>query len=549
MFIITYQLTLSEKIKTAFNKDFDYRTGKIMIPFLRLLLILTCLIWQARLTLLFSQSSNYIDGKVLNSVTLGPVPFATVKLKNNQLGVYANSQGDFKVTYNPDFQSDSLIISCIGFKRYSLSYKSLKDKTVNKIYLTPAVYGLGEVNITARRKKLKSVTIIARAIRNIRNNYPVEPFSYISYYRDYQKKENNYLNLNEAIVQTLDNGFTSKEVLNQYRLLDFRKNMDFPRMNISPYYEIDDSPDTNNDKKIIPNAKLGDQYGNELFVLMVHDAIRNFKTRSFSFIETFSEDFLFNHQFSEPTSVYNNDLLLYKIDFSSNPQITGDSLLVSGAIYIQPKDYSIHKLEYLCYYMNKEYEKKGMFSVDIEYGYENSVNSLMCLKYISFNNIFNVVDTDDDTYFRRTDSYLNTFNPSIPTVILEFNNRIDPESAGKRENYEIKVGKKPAKITNIEVVGKKLFIRLKTIDFRVSEDSTFVTIKNIKDINGNILDKHKIIELYQYRELFVQEYNKSLAFEDSCNMKYLPLEQNCISKYIGLDKYWMNTPENIKIVK
>jgi len=46
------------------------------------------------------------------------------------------------------------------------------------------------------------------------------------------------------------------------------------------------------------------------------------------------------------TTVLNNNLLLYKIDFRAKPFVAGDSLTVSGAIYIQPSDYSIHKLEY-----------------------------------------------------------------------------------------------------------------------------------------------------------------------------------------------------------
>jgi hypothetical protein len=63
------------------------------------------------------------------------------------------------------------------------------------------------------------------------------------------------------------------------------------------------------------------------------------------------------------------------------------------------------------------------------------------------------------------------------------------------------------------------------------------------------VDKRKSIDLYQYRELFVQEYNKPLPLKDSCYMQYLPIEKNCISKYSGNEKYWMNTPENIKVIK
>ena len=510
----------------------------------RFLLILICLIWSANPALLFSQSIDYFDGKVINSITFEPVPFATIWLKNSQLGVFANAEGDFKIIRNPDFQDDSLIITCIGFKQYVLSYKDLSDKEVNRIKLSPAIYDIDEVKVIAYRKKPGSITIIRRAIRKIKKNYPDKPYNFISYYRDYQKREGNYINLNEAIVQTLDNGFTSKSISNKYRLLDFRKNMDFPRISISPYYDTIVSPDYDNPNKIIPNAKLGDQYGNELFILMVHDAIRNYKTRSFSFINTFSKNFLINHDFSEPTPVYNNYLLLYKINFNTKSRITGDSLIVTGAIYIQPKDYSIHKLEYSCSYLVKGKGEKEMYNIDTEYGYNNSVDSLMCLKYISFNNIFNVVDTTDNTYFRILDSYWDPSENS--TLVFRFNNKIDPVSAGNKNTYKIIFGDKIASIKNIEVRDKRLHIRLKNDRFQEFKDQCRVSFRNLKDINGKILNKRRLLEFYQYRELFVQEYNKSLPLTDSCYLQYLPLEQNCISKYTGDNKYWMNTPENIK---
>jgi hypothetical protein len=143
------------------------------------------------------------------------------------------------------------------------------------------------------------------------------------------------------------------------------------------------------------------------------------------------------------------------------------------------------------------------------------------------------------------DSNLDTHSNLKPTVILHFNNKIDPVTASRRENYEIKIGKKEVKIDHFQVTGKYLYIRFKDDDLKEVPDSIRVTVRNVKDIDGNILDKRKSIELYQYRELFVQEYNKPLPFRDSCYMQYLPLEKNCISKYSGKDKYWMNTPENI----
>jgi hypothetical protein len=320
-------------------------------------------------------------------------------------------------------------------------------------------------------------------------------------------------------------------------------------MDISSYYDMTESPKINSRNKVIPNATLGDQNGNELFILMVHDAIRNFRTRSFSFIENFQETFVFNHNFSEPVTVLNNNILLYKIDFTGMRSVTGKDMEVAGSVFIQPKDLSIHKLEYRCSYKDKGTGLKEMFNIVTEYGYESYPEPLMYLKYISFNNLFKVTDDSDASYFRVTDSYIDSTMNINPSLFLTFNNKIDPVSGSKKSNYEVLIGKRQVRIIGVQVVGKRLFIRLKKEDLENRVGSCRVNIAEIKDINGNFLNKRKTIELYQFRELFVQEYNKSLQLTDSCYLQFSPLEQNCISKYSGNFNYWMNTPENIKIIK
>jgi hypothetical protein len=518
-----------------------------MRTLLKLQLFFISILLQGNTTHLFPQSDNYIKGKVFNSITLEPIPFAAIMLKKNKLGVFANAEGDFRIICNHNFETDSLIITCIGFKRTAFSLQKLSEKETNLIYLTPATYSLGEVKVLASRRKLSAETIVRRAIRNITKNYSTKPFNYVSYYRDYQKRDKNYINLNEAIIQTLDIGFKQNSTLDKFRLLDFNLNPDFLRMNISPFYDTIFSPEIEGQNKFIKYAKLPDLGGNELFILMVHDPIRNFQTGSFSFVNTFSRDFIVNHVFSDLTQVYDNNKLLYKISFRARQILSGDSLRITGTIYIQPKNYSIHKLEYSGYYLvNKNMDKK-MFNLDVEYDYENSIDSLMYLRYISFNNIFNIVDPNDTTYFRITNSQIVLDIHSSPSWIIDFNNKVDLSSASNKKCYEISIGDKIVKIKSIRVQGKRILIGLNG-DIR-EYSNIKAKVYNIKDINGKILNKKKSIEFYQYREFFVQEYNKVLPFQDSCYMQNLPLLQNCISKYMGDKKYWMNTPENEHVEK
>lgn len=489
---------------------------------------------------LFSQSSNFIYGKVLDSKTKEPLPFASIILQNNNLGVISNLEGDFRIANKTLFHSDSLIISFIGYKDFSIPIKKLMKNETNTILLIPISINITEVNIVASAKKIDSKSIIKRAIKNIPANYPEKPFNYISYYRDYQRRDKKYYNLNEAIIQTLDSGVQIASTENRYRLLDFKQNTDFDRFELPTYYDSLVSPNENANK-FIKFGTLPDQGGNELFILMNHDPVRNFRSQTFSFVNIFSKNFISNHHFSKPTPVYENNLMLYKINFTAKPYLTKDSLFISGAIFIQPLNYAIHKLEYSGAYILKGDKQKKMFDIQIGYGCSKSEDPGMGLKYISFNNIFDVVDKKDTSYFRLIGTQILPQELNI-SVTLEFNHIPDSTSASNKDLYEIEMNGKMIKPQTIRVSGRKVMFNIK--DKGTLAPKLTVSLKDIKDINGQILNKKKIIEFYQYRELFVQEFNKPIAFEKSSYLKNLPLEQNYISNYTGIQKYWMNSPIN-----
>jgi hypothetical protein len=511
-------------------------------------LIFICLLFLITRPAIYCQQPDYIRGKVINSKTSEPVSYATVRLKNFQVGVISNAEGDFRIPDNPGFQSDSLIVTCIGFHRLSMAFRVLKTTGMNNLKLVPNIYALNEVMVTARKKRLIPEIIIARALRNIMKNNPTIPFSYVSYYRDYLKDSINYLNLNEGIIQTLDKGFANPSDSNSYRLLDFKKNTDFLSLNITPYYDLPETDHSDNSFKRIPHAIVGDQYGNEFFILLAHNAIRNFKKKSFSYVDIFAQDFIKNHWFSTPMGIYDGSTLLFKIDFTAKRRITEDNY--QGSIFIQPDDYSIHKLEYYGSYLDSVKKKKDIFNIEIEYGHEPAVNSKMCLKYISFNNSFIVTDTSDNNFFKMEYSeWRHTGGPYADypfpdmTIIAYFNREIDPVLGGNMENYDMTIGKRKAKITRVKVDGPNVYITVRDDKFTREEVfSVQLGVKNLKDINGNIINKRRDLEFRQFRELFVQEYNNPLEFKNNCFMQAIPLEQNCISNSDNTGRFWMNTP-------
>lgn len=300
----------------------------------------------------------------------------------------------------------------------------------NTICLTTNKEQLNEIKIITKKKKkrIRAKELIEEAINRIPENYPVTPFQFTSYYRDYLKREKKFYNVNEAIIQTIDSGFNSSHYKNRFRLLDYTKNKDFP-FNIRIPKKYDSSwpisENYNPRNKFIPYAKMPSQGGNELFILLAHDPVRNFKVNSFAFINNFSKHFIKNHKFSRPIKIYQDDFFYYKINFKTfkplgnqkkednnsvrinynEPKfLNTEGVFIEGAIFINPKDFTIHKIEYEAT-LKSSMEK--MYKLNLEYGYSKIDNLTMQLKYISFNNAFFAPDINEKNPF-KIESYKKT---------------------------------------------------------------------------------------------------------------------------------------------
>lgn len=512
----------------------------------------------------FSQFTNKINAKVLDKKNNSPISFATIILKKNGLGLYANDDGDFSINMSERYVKDTLIISSIGYKKKYVPIILLLEKKQNIIYLEEANEELSAITVSTKKRKIKlsSRSIIREAIKRIPKNYPTEKNTFISYYRDYLKKNGEYYNLNEAIVQTIDSGFLTPHYKSKFRLLDYKKNKEFQRISFIPdkYDTIWQTPDYSYPNKYIPFAKLPNQGGNELFILLVHDPIRNFEANSFSFIYKFSRDFLRNHSFQRPIKTYNDYVELYKINFSTmkniidrgdipNPkgfvpenkshyvinskgeEVT-DAVLVSGEIYINPKDFTIHKIIYKG--VLKSTNKK-IYELVLEYGYKDFKEEEMQLKYISFNNEFFTLDHNDENVFK-----IIGYKRKSNFLELTTNTPIDIKSAKEKSYYRISYENIQKEIKKIEISGSTIRIYLEKPE--LIKLGLKIEVRNIRDINGRVINEKKVVAFYQFRELFVQEYNKELDFKNKCYLKNIPLYNNCISSLKGESNFLMNTP-------
>ena len=113
----------------------------------------------------FYTKAQVINSKILDSITQEPIPYVTIQL--NKRGVISNEEGRFSFLLDDNIKvTDSIIISCIGFKTISKSLNQFKDSV---IYLSPKAIELKEIVLT--NKRFTAEEIIDKVRENMDKNY------------------------------------------------------------------------------------------------------------------------------------------------------------------------------------------------------------------------------------------------------------------------------------------------------------------------------------------------------------------------------------------
>jgi hypothetical protein len=506
-----------------------------------------------------SFSQRKISCQVLDIYTKKPIVYATVMLKKINRGTHADTNGNFEIPIK--YKEKGIIkISSIGYRTKEIQLANLKENKTNIIYISASNNYLNEVVIKTSKKKEKKILgiqIVKKAIVNILENHPTRSHSYIGYYRDYQQpvgdsyqkirkseKPIKYLNVNEAIIESFDNGFKSdklKSKKNQSLLYNYRANTKF----------IKDStltiPYDNKSKKYSESVYITPLGGNELNILNLTNAIRNHNKMSFSYSNIFRKDFVRNHKFKLKRVIFSDDIPLYEVSFFSIKEKTSYEYAAYGSIYISKQDFAIHKFNYNLYY---KFKKNPQYTVTIEY---TPIKDTMYLNYITFNNFF---EATNGNYFKIDKT---VFNSKQNAFKITFNRSIDLSSLKPfRRNFKIYF--KDQKLKVIEVSPFDTDSR--TVTVYIDEASinkiafekerqnpdypSYFTfeITHIKDFNGYEIDKRTSIKMNQYREFFVQEVfeNKRLPGQKNFIDKSLPLSKSMVTPLKLENNYWMNTP-------
>ncbi|RKN79927.1 carboxypeptidase-like regulatory domain-containing protein [Ulvibacterium marinum] len=500
---------------------------------------------------------EFIRGKLLDVQTGEPVVFATIRIKGKAVGVISNQDGGFRIPKKFKELGDVLVISSMGYQKKEIPIAGLSSEDINIVRLFQGVLELSEAVVTARKKRRRPSPrrIVRKAIEAIPVNFPQNAFSTIGYYRDYQlNQKNEYINLNEAIIEVFDEGFDELDhKTSQVRIYDYKRNEDFKRYSLA-----EQRYNYQTQQKVINNAFLPDYGGNEFIILRIHDALRNHKVNSFDFVNVLEQDLLRNHHFFLEEDTYLGNDVLYTIGFRKS--LPGHR--VYGILYISKQNFAIHGMEYSVYdrlktntvkKINKyNTNKQLVFEVITEY---KPIEDKMFLNYISFHNSFQLWDAP--VFMLRG----ITVDLSKKCFIVTFSDLPVRKSATNLRNYKFRFEGRKVKFLrgNLRQNVMELYpdmeksesqLMFKEIENherrgRLEKEFLDIKISDIKDLEGNVLNKWISRDYQQFREYFVQQINqKTHPIPDSLLMKKdRPIfKDQPIVRPDNFEEYWMNTP-------
>ena len=331
---------------------------------------------------LFSQQVSII-GKIADTETGEGVSFAHIGICGKSVGVVANENGDYEFHIPNSVIDDTLCATAIGYEIFKIPVSNLIGISTYDIPLQPQISYLDDVLI--KDERITGKRVIEKAIQKINKNYPKKPFILEGYYRDYLKKNREYVSILEGAFSIDDKGFKQSIDKTSIKINQLRYSKDYIR------YLTEYVTEFNEDStKLLMHGISPAFKGNEFSNLYYHNPIRNHSS-SVPFIGIFDTFAQRNYDFEIEYYTYVGDKEVYVINIAPSKKFRFTHVSIKGKIYIRTDNYAIVKFNY-AYFVTKRLETKKWFELNVEYReFENK----MYLKYYSFMNYYKLLTIEE----------------------------------------------------------------------------------------------------------------------------------------------------------
>ena len=314
---------------------------------------------------MISFSQTELKNKIVDFTSLMPIESASIYIKNTTIGTVSNQDGKFVLQVPEELESDTLIISSIGYKSFKLPVNEFDNS--EEVYLEEDIAALDEIILIAENRPKTGNDIVIRAIERLSENLPDSAYIQKGFLRHKERNAKEFKWLIESAITVYDSGYAvpSKDVL-KINVDQVRKSYDLRDVdslfsyasylknyeNYKGLKEENLNRDTIKTASLIKAIKWNDTRVNGLENLFKGklNLVRNANADK----TLFGDDILDKHQFTLDTVLVDNDRKIYKIKISEGKDyvdletkgIFNGGYHAKGWIYIYWDNYAIKKIEY-----------------------------------------------------------------------------------------------------------------------------------------------------------------------------------------------------------
>ena len=265
------------------------------------------------------QNLVIIKGKVIDAETRAPLVFATVAIKETNVAIVTNIDGEFTLKVGDLSTSKTLEVSFVGYKNKSVPLSELKENgSKNIISLVAAPIPIKEIIV----KPLDPISIVEKAISNIDKNYESVPNLMTAFYRETIRKNRTYVSIGEAVVEIFKAPYNSDLRFDGARIYKGRKSSDVQKMD-TVLFKLQGGPVSVLELDLAKNSES----------VLTKEAMQNY-----------------NYTLSGVVEIDNKPH--YVIDFIQKPSV--EMPLFMGSMFIEMDSYAITEAEFGFNLSNKE---------------------------------------------------------------------------------------------------------------------------------------------------------------------------------------------------
>jgi hypothetical protein len=260
-----------------------------------------------------NDQQNYITikGKVVDAETGTALVFATVAVKESNVAIVTNIDGEFTLKIGETVTSKNLEVSFLGYKNKTILISDMRDNGYkNVISMESAPIPIKEIVV----RPLDPVDIVQKAIGRIGKNYESQPNLMTAFYRETIRKNRTYVSIGEAVVEIFKAPYANDVRFDGTRIYKGRKSTDVEKMD-TVLFKLQGGPVTVLQLDIAKNTES----------VLTMDAMQNY-----------------NYSLTGVIEIDNKPH--YIIDFVQKPSV--ENPLFMGTLYIEIDSYAITEAEF-----------------------------------------------------------------------------------------------------------------------------------------------------------------------------------------------------------